>query len=225
MKLMTRYVLSIVLIFFLSGMQTNKPLRVIFFGDSITQAGVQEGGYINLMQQALKSKGQDADYELIGAGIGGNKVYDLYLRFEQDVLSKKPDVVVIYVGINDVWHKSLSQTGTDANKFEGFYTAMIKKLQANGTQVILCTPSVIGEKTDFTNQQDGDLNHYSKLIREIAAKNNCRLCDLRKAFLEYNLKNNPENKESGILTTDRVHLNAKGNQLVADLMLKTLNSK
>jgi lysophospholipase L1-like esterase len=83
----------------------------------------------------------------------------------------------------------------------------------------LCTPATIGEKTDFTDQQDGDMNKYAQFIRDIAKKDNLPLCDLRKAFLEYNLKNNPQNKEKGILTVDGVHLNEKGNQMVADLLL------
>ena len=160
-----------------------------------------------------------------GAGVSGNKVYDLYLRMEADVLSKKPDVVVIYVGVNDVWHKQTHQTGTDPDKFVSFYSAMIKKMQSSGIRVILCTPAVIGEKTDFSNAQDGDLNSYSQIIRNMAKQYNCDLVDLRKAFLEYNRANNKDNKESGILTTDRVHLNAAGNKLVADLMMKTLKSK
>ncbi len=90
---------------------------------------------------------------------------------------------------------------------------------------MLATPAAIGERTDFTNQQDGDLNLYSNIIRNLAQKNNCGLVDLRKAFLDYNLKNNPENKESGILTHDRVHLNAAGNKLVADKMLEALVAK
>lgn len=205
-------------------MQIQKPLKVIFFGDSITNAGVKPGGYITLMQEKIKQDGSPA-YELIGAGIGGNKVYDLYLRFQEDVLDKKPDVVVIYIGVNDVWHKQSSQTGTDPDKFVAFYTAMIKKLQASGIRVIVCTPAVIGERTDFSNSQDGDLNRYSQMIRDLAVKYGCGLVDLRKAFLEYNLVNNPGNKESGILTTDRVHLNSAGNQLVADLMFKGLSAK
>jgi lysophospholipase L1-like esterase len=187
-------------------------------------AGVTPGGYITLMQEALRGK-TNPEYELIGAGIGGNKVYDLFLRFEDDVLSKKPDVVVMYVGVNDVWHKQSSQTGTDPDKFIAFYTAMIKKLQASGIRVIVCTPAAIGERTDFSNAQDGDLNRYSNIIRELAQKYSCGLVDLRKAFLDYNLKNNPENKESGILTTDRVHLNPAGNKLVAELMIKALSEK
>jgi lysophospholipase L1-like esterase len=69
---------------------------------------------------------------------------------------------------------------------------------------------------------DGDLNKYSTLIRKLAEKNNLPLVDLRKAFLDYNKQNNPENKESGILTTDRVHLNDKGNELVAAEMWKVI---
>ena len=69
---------------------------------------------------------------------------------------------------------------------------------------------------------DGDLNRYSSIIRDLAAKNNLRLVDLRKAFLEYNLANNPGNKESGILTTDRVHLNEAGNRLVAEKMWEAI---
>ena len=169
---------------------------------------------------ALQSKSDL--YELAGSGISGNKIYDLYLRLDEDVLSKKPDMVVMYIGVNDVWHKRNAGTGTDPDKFEKFYTAIIKKLAVNNIKAVLCTPAVIGEKTDFSNEQDGDLNKYSNIIRSIADKNNLPIIDLRKIFLDYNLKNNPSNKESGILTTDRVHLNAKGNQLVAEEMLKVI---
>lgn len=200
----------------------QKKTRVIFFGDSITQAGAQAGGYILRIDSMCKAGGKGDAYEFIGAGIGGNKVYDLYLRMDNDVLAKNPDIVVIYIGVNDVWHKSSFGTGTDPDKFEKFYQAIIDKLKAKGSKVILCTPAAIGEKTDFSNSQDGDMNEYSNIIRRIASRNNLPLVDLRKSFLDYNLKNNRENKDRGILTTDRVHLNAMGNQLVADEIWKVI---
>lgn len=218
--------LALVVLFssFIQPQQRRK--KVLFFGDSITQAGVKPGGYIDVMNTMLRTQKLDAQYELIGAGIGGNKVYDLYLRLEEDVLAKKPDIVIVYVGVNDVWHKQSSGTGTDADKFGRFYTALLAKFKAQNIKVIVCTPAVIGERTDFSNQLDGDLNRYSNMIRGIAAKENLPLIDLRKTFLDYNLKNNPENKEQGILTTDRVHLNDAGNTLVAEAMwqvIKTVN--
>ncbi len=213
--------LLVFLVFCMSMADDNKT-RIVFFGDSITQAGAKEGGYIRILEQMMRDKGIADQYTLVGAGIGGNKIYDLYLRMEEDVLAKKPDVVVIWVGVNDVWHKATSGTGTDADKFEKFYNAVVKKLQENNTKVYLVTPSTIGEKTDNTNQQDGDLNKYSNIIRKIAAEKNCGLIDLRKEFMNYNMKNNPDNKEAGILTTDRVHLNADGNKFVAQKMMEAL---
>jgi lysophospholipase L1-like esterase len=208
----------------MTSFASQRKTKVIFFGDSITQAGVQAGGYIVRIDSMCKMEGSEDKYEFIGAGIGGNKVYDLYLRMESDVLAKTPDVVIIYIGVNDVWHKFTSGTGTDADKFEKFYQAIIDKLKAKNIKIILSTPAAIGEKTDFSNAQDGDMNEYSNIIRRIASKNNLPLVDLRKTFLEYDLKNNPENKDRGILTTDRVHLNANGNQLVADAMWKVIKN-
>lgn len=201
-----------------------KKQKVIFFGDSITQAGVNPGGYIVRIDSMCNKEGLKENYEFTGAGIGGNKIYDLYLRIEDDVLVKNPDIVIVYVGVNDVWHKSTHGTGTDADKFEKFYQAVIKKLKDKNIKVILCTPATIGEKNDFSNSQDGDLNAYSKIIRSLAQKNNLQLVDLRKLFLDYNLKNNPDNKAKGILTTDGVHLNEKGNQLVAEEMWKLIKA-
>lgn len=205
----------------------QKKTKVIFFGDSITELGVKKmpksgTGYILKLDSMLKVEKKDDQYELIGSGISANKVYDLYLRLEEDVLAKNPDIVVIYVGVNDVWHKTLLGTGTDADKFEKFYQAIIKKLQDRNIKAALCTPAVVGEKTDMSNSLDGDLNKYSNIIRELAKKNNLPLIDLRKKTQDYLKEHNPKNEESGILTYDRVHMNDKGNQFLANLMWNTI---
>ena len=202
-------------------MQTKK--KILFFGDSITQQGAGPNGYIKKFDSLLNQKGVSAKYETIGAGISGNKVYDLYLRMDSDVLMKSPDAVVIFIGVNDVWHKRTSGTGTDADKFEKFYNAIIKKLKAKDIAVCLCTPTSIGEKNDFTNPLDGELNSYSAIIRKIAKDNNCPLIDLRQAFTDYLKTNNPDNKERGILTVDGVHLNTTGNIFVAQRMFEVLS--
>jgi lysophospholipase L1-like esterase len=192
-----------------------KPKKIIFFGDSITQMGVAPGGYVDLIQKALNPSG----YEIIGAGVGGNKIYDLYLRLENDVLNKKPDLVVVYIGVNDVWHKQTSHTGTDLDKFVKFYQALIDKIQAADAKVILCTPAVIGEKKNGENEMDAELDKFSEAVRQLALKNKLPLVDLRARFAAYELANNPEDLAKGILTTDGVHLNAKGNQTLADTLL------
>lgn len=202
-----------------------KPGKVIFFGDSITELGARPGGYIPRVDSLCRAEGKGGEFEFSGAGIGGNKVYDLYLRLEDDVLAKNPDIVVIYVGVNDVWHKTMMGTGTDPDKFDKFYQAILNKLRARNIKAILCTPAVVGEKIDMSNPLDGDLNRYSNIIRNIAARNNLPLVDLRKSFISYLLKNNPGNEERNILTYDRVHMNSKGDQLIADEMWKVIRAQ
>jgi len=216
------FVGAVVLMSFLRDTR-DKNKKIVFFGDSITQMGVSPGGYIADMKDMLAQQNIE-NYDLVGAGIGGNKVYDLYLRMPQDVIAQSPDIVVIYVGVNDVWHKSSFGTGTDADKFEKFYRAIIKELQLNNIKVMLVTPAVIGEKNDYSNQQDGDLNKYSQIIRDIAKDLNLPLCDLHSIFHIYEVDHNKANEAKGILTTDGVHLNDTGNHLVAEEMWKVLKN-
>lgn len=219
---MKKLVLFAIILSLVSFSTMQQKQRIVFFGDSITQQGANPGGYIVKLDSMLKEKGLQDKYEVVGAGIGGNKVYDLYLRMDDDVLAKNPNTVVIWIGVNDVWHKRTSGTGTDADKFEKFYNAIIKKLQAKNITVLICTPATIGEKNDYTNEQDGDLNKYSNIIRNIGKNNNCQVIDLRRLFHDYEIVNNHDNKDRGILTMDGVHLNGTGNQFVADQMMTAL---
>jgi lysophospholipase L1-like esterase len=207
----------------MSFISVKKKKKVIFFGDSITEMAVKPKGFISLMNDQLQHDG-NSDYELVGKGVSGNKIYDLYLRMDEDVLSQSPDIVVIYIGVNDVWHKKSFGTGTDADKFEKFYRAIIKKIQAVNAKVILVTPAVIGEKYDEKNPLglDADLDKYSDIVRKIAADNQLPLIDFRKIFMDYEKAHNTDNVEKGILTTDGVHLNDAGNALAAEEMWNTI---
>jgi lysophospholipase L1-like esterase len=197
--------------------------RIVFLGDSITQGGGGANGYITLIKKALDEKHKDLGIETINAGISGNKVPDLQKRVEKDVVAKKPTVVFIYIGINDVWHGEKNPAnGTPKDKFEAGLKEVIGKITDSGAKVIVCTPTVIGEKKDGSNKLDKQLDEYADISRKVAKELKLPLCDLRKAFVDYLKANNNDDKESGVLTGDRVHLNPTGNKLVADTMLKML---
>lgn len=201
----------------------QKGDRIIFLGDSITQAGAGPKGYVSMIRNTLAEKHKELGIEVIGAGISGNKVPDLQRRLEKDVLAKKPTVVVIYIGINDVWHGEKDPAkGTPKDKFEAGLKEIIGKIKDAGSRVVLCTPSVIGEKHDSSNSLDAKLDEYAEVSRKVAKEANVPLCDLRRAFVAHLKKANSENKDRGILTSDRVHLNEAGNQFVAETMLKSL---
>lgn len=192
--------------------------KIIFFGDSITQAGARPGGYVSLFAAEIVDQFADKKIEVIGAGISGNKVPDLQKRLQKHVLSKKPNLVFIYIGINDVWHSQKGK-GTSKEDFDSGLRDIIKKIQDVGSKVILCTPSTIGEKTDGSNELDSMLEEYAAISRTVATETGSQLLDLRTAFIDHLKTANPENHGKGILTTDGVHLNTAGNQFVAQQML------
>ncbi|HKB04992.1 MAG TPA: SGNH/GDSL hydrolase family protein [Gemmataceae bacterium] len=202
----------------------KKGERIVFLGDSITEAGIRPKGYVTLVKAALADRHKDLGIEVFGAGISGNKVPDLQRRLDRDVLAKKPTLVVIYIGINDVWHGEKDPArGTPKDRFEAGLKDVIKRIQDAGARVVLCTPSVIGEKKGGANALDARLDEYAEVSRKVARETGAQLCDLRKAFVDHLAKDNSEDKERGVLTGDRVHLNDAGNRLVADTILAAID--
>ena len=214
------------------NMNDNQPSKIVFLGDSITQQGEDfEDGFISLIRQNLS----EDKFELIGKGISGNKVSDLLTRYKSDVLDLNPDLVFIYIGINDVWHKYDFGTGSDIDLYEKGLRAIISDIKSLGSKIVLCTPTVIGENTgDFElgnqfkdvetmEKMNGDLDTFSDVVRKLSNEYETELLDLRKIFMDYLAENNINNDAAGILTTDGVHLNKQGNKLIADQMIKFIN--
>lgn len=212
-------------------MENNKT-RVIFLGDSITQQGEDlENGFISLMRQNISQN----NFELIGKGISGNKVSDLLTRYKADVIDLNPDIVFIYIGINDVWHKYDYGTGTDIDLFETGLRAIISDVKLLNSKIVLCTPTVIGENignfelgnkfkdVETMEKMNADLEEFSNVVRKLSSEFRTELIDLRKVFMNHITKNNPNNDAKGILTTDGVHLNDQGNQLIYDQMMIYIN--
>ena len=213
-------------------MNDNQPTKIVFLGDSITQQAEDfEDGFISLIRQNLV---QDK-FELVGKGIGGNKVSDLLTRYKSDVIDLNPDIVFIYIGINDVWHKYDFGTGSDIDLYEKGLRTIISDIKSLGSKIVLCTPTVIGENTgDFVlgnqfkdvetmEKMNGDLDTFSEVVRKLSNEYETELLDLRKIFMDYLAENNINNDAAGILTTDGVHLNEQGNKLIADQMIKFIN--
>ncbi|WP_158559388.1 SGNH/GDSL hydrolase family protein [Deminuibacter soli] len=197
---------------------------MIFLGDSITYAGDLEGGYIRMMRDTLQHNGSDDRYELVGKGVGGNKIRDLLARIETDVIQQQPDIVFLMIGINDVgfftWQPTVG--GTFPDQYELGLSYIVKRLQEKHISVILCTPTIIGEKKHGSNPMDKQLDQYAAIMQKVAKKNGTLFCNIRKVFIDTLKTINPNNQQKGILTVDNVHMNEKGNKLIAETFLPFL---
>lgn len=200
--------------------------RIVFLGDSITEAGDEPGGYVALVRDSLDRRHREQMVDVVGKGVSGNKVPDLVRRLKRDALSHDATTVVVYIGINDVWHWELEGLrGTPKKVYEDGLHTIVDSLQLHGIRGLLCTPSVIGERRAGDNPLDAMLDEYAEITRRVAADRDVELCDLRKAFTDYLAAHNPENVDRGILTTDGVHLNEAGNRFVARFMIEALERR
>ena len=191
---------------------------IVAMGDSITAGGAKPGGYLRMVDQVLAEQYPDlALPPIAGVGVSGQKAEDMVKRFEKDVVAKKPAVVTISVGINDVWHR-LKAPHDDAvlAKYKENVTRMVDLAQAAGAKVILIAPTVIYE--DLTNEGNKRLLMYVAAERDIAKARNCTFIDLHQMFRTALEKRPEQFAKSGkghYYTSDGVHMGAPGNTIMA----------
>lgn len=201
--------------------------RIVFFGDSITQAGVQRGGYVALVADSLRALYPDRAIKVTGSGMAGDGVQNLISRLQRDVLSQDPTHVVVYVGVNDVGARvpGTSISPSEARIYRDGLRTLVSRIKQAGARPILCTPAVIGEDVQDDTATNRALDEYAGISRAVAARAGAGPCDLRSAFVTYLRRNNPAGRSRGILTTDGIHMNQAGNRFLARQILKALGSR
>ena len=104
-------------------------MKIIFFGDSITDCGRDRddvnslgNGYVKILADKLRPIYPETDIELINKGVSGDRVQELLERVRTDVLDLKPDAVVLMVGINNVLktQADIAAIDLDIHIFIGF---------------------------------------------------------------------------------------------------------
>jgi acyl-CoA thioesterase-1 len=207
--------------------------RIVTLGDSITQGGGQPGGYVWLLDRYLNAIYSATPITVVNAGISGQKAPDMQARFERDVLAAKPQLVTISVGVNDVWHSFRDfkarrdypdgslPNGVPLPLYVEKLEAMVAAAQAAGVRVVLLTPTPIHE--DPASPENARLASYVKAVMALGARRQCTVVDLNAAMTRAIAAHQREaGPRVNVVTTDGVHLNAAGNQLVAWTILRGL---
>lgn len=186
---------------------------VVFFGDSITEAG----GYIRVLGDRLKAERPGLDVKLVNRGHSGYRVPMIQPLLQKEVLDMDPALVVIYIGINDVWHSMRGQ-GTPKDEYEAGLRDMVTRSHDAGVKVVLCSPSIIGEFPRGSNPLDAMLDEYTEISRAVAEETGATFCDLRAAFFAYLAEHKTDRSDRGVLTSDGVHMLPAGDALLIETM-------
>lgn len=151
-----------------------KKIRLLFQGDSITDAGREPDDYHNLgngypkfAAKYLAEKYPDIEFEFINLGICGNQTKDLVERLDSDFIEIKPDIVSILIGINDVMHYACGKKWLSDELFEERYRTVLTAIkQKTNAKIMMIEPFLIPvEDKEFFRE---DLYKKIEIVRKLA---------------------------------------------------------
>lgn len=212
--------------------------RVVFLGDSITH----HGRYMEQIALYYATRYPETDVWFSGSGESGGIMDGARRRMGTDVLDKKPTVVTLMFGMNDVARKSWPRTGeTEKNRADRraaadfFETSMEKvvssiRTRADNPRIVYMTPSpydqecvVDGKKAPLVCN-DG-LENLARIVRDHAAGEGAECVDLQEYLRKLNEREQAKDPSWSFMRTgggafDRIHPREFGHQFFAYAFLK-----
>ena len=194
-------------------------MRILFIGDSITDAGRDKRNYFNLGRgyanaaaENLKAAYPEKTLEFINLGINGNRTSELFDRLYPDCIFLKPDVVSVMIGINDVWHRHGNNVMTTDAQIKLNYRCILEAIKRDTTaKIVMMAPFMLD--VDDKEEVREDLNRILPAIYELAEEFADVFLPLDQIFGEA-LKTQPE---PHYYSRDGVHLNPNGAAFVGKL--------
>ena len=172
----------------------NNSERVVFMGNSITQ------GWKHYMPEMFDNQ------TYINRGIGGQTTPQMVLRFRQDVIAHKPEIVVILAGTNDIAGNTPLK---DLETVAGYIFSMAELAHANGIKVIV---SSVIPAADYPwrsgKNPDVEIPKLNQMIKDYCMENNFKYLDYFSSMTD---------GKNGLIESygyDGVHPNKKGYEIM-----------
>lgn len=179
--------------------------KIYAFGDSVTAFT----GWVAMLDGELGTT-------VVNAGVGGDTTNHAMKRFNQDVLSQKPDIVFMFFGINDQAKvMETDQSLVSLSVYESNYRSMIERLRKIGTDVILLVGHEICTDNGYyvpggygLDYGTGNVDNYYEVIRKLAAEYNLNIIDM-------NARAIAETSAKMCAPGDGIHLSTYGHTMYA----------
>lgn len=193
-----------------------RTTTLVFAGDSITDSGRDRDdvaslgdGYVSLIARAVAEGGET----VVNKGISGNRAVDLEARWD-DILAAGPDVLTVYIGVNDMWRRFDSDDPTSAEDFEATVAGLLEASRAAGVErIYLIEPYFVPVRDDQVAWLD-DLNPKRDAVRRLAERFDATLVELHDAVTAAAAEHG-----AAAIVPDGVHPTPRGSEIIADAWL------
>jgi acyl-CoA thioesterase-1 len=222
---------------------------IVVYGDSIARGVIYDEekqkhsllleSFTNLLRDRLKGV-------VYNAAKFGSTIVEGLLRLQDDVLKRKPDIVLIEFGGNDCdfqWDEIADNPlgefhpNTECSAFYELLRGLVEKLRTmNIVPVLVSLPPLdpdkyfrwISHNSDRAGKNIlrfiGNVSHiyswherYNAAILRVAEETKTRLIDIRSAFLQ-------KDDYTKLICNDGIHPNKEGHKVIADKILHYIQS-
>ena len=199
-------------------------MRILFQGDSITDAGRDKrnyhhlgNGYPKYAAELISAAHPELDIEFINLGISGNRTCQLFDRLYTDAIAFQPDVISILIGINDIWHRHDHKILTTDAQIALNYRCILERLkkETNAKIVILSPYALDAEDKSYLHE---DLKTVLPIVRELAAEYADVYIPLDEKFAEAI----PTQPSPLYYSRDGVHPNENGSRFIGKLYAEAI---
>lgn len=200
-----------------------KKIKILFQGDSITDAGRDRSDCHNLgnsyplyASELIKKAYPDVEFEFFNFGISGNRTCQLFDRLSNECIDLQPDVVSVFIGINDVWHRyDPTRIMTTDAQIELNYTCILNRIKnETNAKIMMIQPYVEGNSPAEVHS---DLEQIKPMLASLAedhADAYIKLDELMRADENYGKPNH--------FTRDGIHPNENGAKFIAKLYFEAI---
>lgn len=191
---------------------------IVFIGDSITDCRRREdpealgAGYVRLLAEQFSRHGGTT---VINTGVSGDTVPDVAARLQEDCLGHQPDLVSLYVGVNDTWRRFSRNQPTSVEEFEEGYRGLLDRIAPLPTMVVI--PFIVDANEEVATYHE-DLDGKVAVIRKLAAERNLVVVDLEAAMADA-----LQGHEPAELAADGIHPTPMGHEILAETWLNAYN--
>lgn len=186
-----------------AALPATEPGRVVFYGDSITDAWTRNGGTF------FPGK------PYVNRGISGQTTEQMVVRFRQDVINLHPTTVVILAGTNDI----AGNTGPETQAtIEDDFRSMVDLARANNIRVVLASvlPSSGYPWRPSAGNPAEKIRALNDWLKSYAAQQGITYLDY------YSAMAGPDGGMKPGISIDGVHPNAAGYAIMEPLAEKAL---
>lgn len=195
---------------------------ILFQGDSITDGNrgrnqdlnhIHGHGYQYILASEMYADNFDKNIEVVNRGISGNRISDLYGRWQEDCILINPTIVSILVGINDLNFSFENGIVSDPQRYRKIYRLLLDEIleKKPDTLIVIMEPFFgISQNVEYSNFMKQNVSAYSQIAKEVAEEYGAVFVPLQDMFDEY-----AQTTDIFNMLWDGVHPTTGGHQLIA----------